>query len=102
MNLYFYDDYRLFLLDYFKNQATGAKKSISISMGISPSLMSQVLSGDRHLNQDQAFQFSLIVQFNRTQKLYWLALVDFQKASSVQLQEFLKERMDEIREQRND
>ena len=98
MKIFTYNDYRTYLHDYIGTQSQGIKKEIATAMGISPSLLSQILSGDRSLNNDQAYRFAKHLSFNSTETSYLLLLLDHENAASENLKSFYKTRIAEIQE----
>ncbi|HWU43858.1 MAG TPA: TIGR02147 family protein [Bdellovibrio sp.] len=90
-----YKSYRNYLKDYIAIQGQGIKKAISLAINVSPSLLSQVLAGDRDLTPEQCFRFSNYMDFNSSEKAYWLLLLDYEKASSDELKKFIEGRLEE-------
>lgn len=88
MNVFLYNDYRKYLQDYVDTQSAGIKKHVAASVGVSASLLSQILAGDRDLSKDQAYSFASFMQFNPLETNYWLTLLDHHKAESPKLKQF--------------
>lgn len=66
---------------------------MAMIMGISPSLFSQILKGDRSLSKDDAFELATYLDFNSTERQYWLLLFDYDLATTAALKSFYQERL---------
>lgn len=92
-SLFNFTDHRFYLKAFVKDQGTGAKQKLSLGTGISPSLLSQVLTGERNLSAKQAFRFAQYLKFNKSEKEYWLLLNDFGRENPGEFKSYLQARI---------
>lgn len=100
LNIFDFEDYRVFLRAYLgleANQASGARKKLLVSTGISSSLLTQILSETKQLSTEQAYEIALHINFAEKETDYFLILVDISRAGSVKLKERLRKKMAEMR-----
>jgi uncharacterized protein (TIGR02147 family) len=93
MDIFSYKDYRSYLQDFVKARTEFSQKDIAAAMSISPSLLSQVLTGDRELNSDQAYRFASWSSLNFAETSYFLLMLDHHRAATAELKRFFEERL---------
>ncbi|MFS4459481.1 TIGR02147 family protein [Bdellovibrio sp. HCB2-146] len=99
LNVFEFEDYRVFLKTYLSdeaNQASGARKRLLLSTGISSSLLTQILSEAKQLSTEQAYEIALHIGFTEKETDYFLNLVEIGRAGSVKLKERLRKKMLEM------
>ena len=79
----------------------GVLNRIAKAASIFPSYLSQILKGDRFLNQDQAVQVAEFMSLNDQGTRYFLRSTDLVKAQSKKLKENILKEMDDIRANNN-
>lgn len=89
INIFTFDDYRLFLKEFFKQSKTSGKKmslrSFSAQAGFkSTNFLSLILNGKRGISEETATQIGKILRLNRSELSYFRALVKFNQATSVE------------------
>jgi uncharacterized protein (TIGR02147 family) len=100
LNIFDFEDYRVFLKTYLgleANQASGARKKLLLSTGISTSLLTQILSEAKQLSTEQAYEIALHLNFSEKETDFFLNLVDISRAGSVKLKERLRAKMQEMK-----
>jgi uncharacterized protein (TIGR02147 family) len=91
-------DYRAFLK--FRLQATPGKgqlKKLADHLGVHPSLLTQLLAGNRNLTSEQAFLASQHLGLDEDETEYLLTLVQLERASKASYRARLKAQLDAIR-----
>lgn len=96
INIFEFEDYRVFLRTYLAseaNQAAGARKKLLVDTGISSSLLTQILSEAKQLSSEQAYEVALHLNFSEKETDFFLNLVEIGRAGSVKLKERLRSKM---------
>jgi uncharacterized protein (TIGR02147 family) len=96
INIFEFEDYRVFLRTYLgseANQAAGARKKLLVDTGISTSLLTQILSEAKQLSSEQAYEVALHLNFSEKETDFFLNLVEIGRAGSVKLKERLRSKM---------
>lgn len=98
MNLYDYDKYTKYLLDWLYHQPKnghGLVKQWASAMGVHSTLLSQILNGKKDLSLEQADRLSEILNLSEQEAEYFLLLVLFEKAGTQNLKRKFKKRIQE-------
>lgn len=101
-SIYEFLDYRVFLKKWieFKSQnLKGIQSKLAASAGVSTTLISRILSGEKNLSLEQAMEVAEYVGFNDTETGYFLLLVEIGKAGSEKLRRKLTADAAAIRQQ---
>lgn len=93
------DDYKEIIAFYVhKNKSVkGYQKKLAQAAKVIPSFISQVLNGDRHLTADQAANLTKFWSLDTIQTEYFLTLVYLARCGSKSYQEFLEQKLREIK-----
>lgn len=98
--LYQDTDYKRFLAHTIAaNKTRGYQTRLAKAAGCQKSFLSQVLNTHIHLTLDHAAGLCHFWQLNEMDSAYFLDLVNFARAGSRELKEFLKKRMNKARKQ---
>ncbi|MCB0414799.1 MAG: TIGR02147 family protein [Bdellovibrionales bacterium] len=85
-SIYQFTNYRSFIEDWILQQNTkGLKSKIAQAIGLSSSMMSLILKGEKQLSQEKAVELSDFIGLNEEESDYLLFLVDFDRAGSQRL-----------------
>jgi uncharacterized protein (TIGR02147 family) len=101
-SLFFYEDYRAYLREKIQSlpkDGHGVVGKLAVHMGVHPSLVSQILKGDKQLSPDQAFALTEFFALSSLESEYFLQLVQLERAGSPKLRAFLSTKLELIREQ---
>ncbi len=88
LNIYEYLDYRKFLSEWLKQQQSGGhgmKTKLAQQAGISSSMFSQVLMGNKELTLDQAAELIEMLALATHEEDFFLQLVELSRASNHKL-----------------
>lgn len=96
--VYEYQNHRVLLEDYIASESKVTRKQVAAAAGISSSLFSQILHGDRNLSSEQAYRIAGFMGLNDTETSYWLTLVTHNNTSAAGLKSFLSTRLNEMRQ----
>ncbi len=84
-------------LDSLKgDQKKGANQKLAKALGIFPSYLSLILSGERSLNLDQGILLSNYMMLNKVERRYLLRVIELDRAQTQQLKEELHRELDEM------
>jgi uncharacterized protein (TIGR02147 family) len=100
MAIFNFSDYKRFLNDYIASQpkkGRGLVKAISEHLGVDPSAVSQVLSGDRDFTEEHAILVSQYVGMNEIEAEYFMTLVKIERAGSVTLKKHYQKKRDDLK-----
>ncbi len=92
-SIYEYWNYREYLQGWLENQRTrrhGLKGQIAAALGISSSLISQILKGEKSLTSDQASDLADFLGLNQMESDYLHLLVEFDRAGNPRYREKIK------------
>lgn len=95
-----YADFRKFLESWIENLGSagyGMKAKIASALGISSSLVSQILKGEKTFTSDQASDLSDFIGLNELESDYLHLLVEFDRAGSVRYREKLLRKLQSLR-----
>lgn len=101
-SIFEYDHYREFLSEWLSSRADenrGAQGRLASAMGISSTMMSLILKGDKQLNAEQAIEACEHMALNERETDYFLLLVEYGRSGSHKLSSKLKKRINEMREE---
>ena len=95
LDIYQYDDYRLFLTDLIgKNTATkGFRTRLAAAARCQKSFLSQVMTGSVHLTPDHAANIASFLKFDRDETSFFIDMVIYARAGSETLKNFLRDRI---------
>jgi uncharacterized protein (TIGR02147 family) len=99
-----YWDYKPYLIEKIAsmaNKGRGVKRDMANYLGCQTAYVSQVLNQHVHFSLEQAVKVSQFFQHSKEESRFFLLLVQYQRAGSHDLQEFLKREMEEIIEKRS-
>jgi uncharacterized protein (TIGR02147 family) len=100
ISIYDYTDYRDFLnawIEGQKGKAKGLQGKLAVAAGVSSSLISFILKGEKHLSLEQAAEISEFLGLTEKETEYFYLLVECGRAGSVKLQKQLMKRIEEQR-----
>lgn len=101
-SIYDFKDYRVFLQNWIDSHPSGArglKSELAEVMGISTSLMSQILGGTKNLSSEQASELAERLSLNDAETDYFFLLVDHARAGTPKLRKRLENKMFDARKQ---
>lgn len=98
ISIYEYRDFREYLKELFKQVDTNKESkltasSLARSINVSTSLMSQVLSGDKQFNPDQAFAICDFLKLKDHEIDYFLLMIEWDRAAHHKLKARLEKKM---------
>lgn len=97
-SIFEFDSYRVFLAYWLKEMGK-AKSRFAAAVGISPTMMSLILKGDKHMSLEQAAEAAEFINLNDLETDYFLLLVEAGRAGSFKLQRKLARRIREMQTQ---
>ena len=101
-SIFDFTDYRQFISVYLQSRADkerGAQSKFAKACGISTTMASLILKGDKHLNLEQAAEGVEFFGFNDKEAEYFFLLVEIGKAGTVKLKSILRTRQKEMQMQ---
>lgn len=94
ISVFEFEDYRVFLNTWIDAQTTrGIKGRLAEALGVSSTLVSLILKGDKHLSAEQAMEAVDYLGLQEKEADYFLLLVELGRAGSVKLQNRLKSKI---------
>lgn len=96
LDIYNYDDYRLFFKDVLQSQERTDKKyrgRLVEAMRISTSLFSQILKGEKNLSSEQGLEAAAFFGFGDKETDVFMLMIELGRAGSVKLQARLKDKI---------
>lgn len=100
ISIYDFVDYREFLsvwIESHKDRLKGTRGKMAVAAGISSSMMSFILSGDKHLSLEQAAELAEFLGLAEKEVEYFYLLVEYGRAGSEKLRKQFKKRIEEQR-----
>ena len=100
MRIFEYNDYRLFLKNYIQNlpkRGHGEVSKMAAYLEITQPLMSQILSGDKSLNLEQADLLAEYLQLRDDEKEYLFILVQIERSGRVSLKKYFNAKRDKLK-----
>lgn len=101
MNLFDYDDYKLYLKNYLKTLPKGGHgqlQKIATYLRVHPTHMSQVFTESKELTPEQALGITKYLSLGKIEKEYFLNLVHFKRSGTEELRQYYQLKLDEIRQ----
>jgi uncharacterized protein (TIGR02147 family) len=98
MNLFKYRSYKEFLRDRLgapAGKTRGQLSRLAEHLDVQPSMLSQVLRADKHLSLEQSHKVCSYFGFDEQQTAYFLDLVLYERAGTVELQQHYRKRLDQ-------
>lgn len=99
MNIYEYDDYRIFVTTWVKKRPKrghGEYQKIAEFLRVPPSVFSLIIGGQRELNIEKGYLLSDYLGLKFTEKDYFIYLVDYANASNHKYKTYLKEKIQKL------
>lgn len=99
-----YWDYKPYIrekITSMPNKGRGVKRDMAVHLGCQTAYISQVLNQHVNFSLEQAVKVAQFFHHNKEESRFFLLLVQYQRAGSFDLQEFLKKEMEEILEKRS-
>jgi uncharacterized protein (TIGR02147 family) len=96
MNIFEFLDYRSFLREYIKQlpkRGHGEINKMAKAAAIHPSLLSQILSGEKNLSLEQAQRIAVYIDLTIQEMDYLLNLVQFQRSGTHELKSFFRQKL---------
>ncbi|NUM59733.1 MAG: TIGR02147 family protein [Bdellovibrionaceae bacterium] len=97
LNIYDTLDYRFFLKNWLKtqkNEGHGLKTKLAQKAGISSTMFSLILSGEKELTLDQAIELIEHLGLSAHEEDYFLEMIEYSRASNYKLKNRLKNNLD--------
>lgn len=96
ISVFDFDDYREFLNSWIDAQSVrGLRAQLAQALGVSSTLVSLILKGDKHLSMEQAAETVDYLGLQERETDYFFLLVEFGKAGSHKLRQKLKQKMNQ-------
>ncbi len=100
MSLFNFENYREYLQDHLRKlpkKGHGELSKMAKALGVHSTLMSLILSGDRELTLEQAFDLAKYLQLTDLETEYLSLLVQHARAGNHRYQGFILEKLEKIR-----
>ena len=104
MDLFKYDDYKLFTNDWIEKRpkkGRGYYRKLSLFLEVKPVIISQVLKGERHFSLEQALEVCEFLALNELESDYFQLLVQREKAGTHKLKKRLQQKLNRLKEKAN-
>ncbi|WP_413576129.1 TIGR02147 family protein [Bdellovibrio sp. HCB290] len=102
MNIFEFTDYREYLERFVKSQPKGGhgyKLKIAEALGVHPTLVTQVLKGQKSFTQEQAFALAQFIRLNDLEKDFLLTMLEWDKAGTIALKNFVESKLLKLRQE---
>jgi uncharacterized protein (TIGR02147 family) len=98
-SIFTYDSYKQYIEDYLGSQekSWGTKSRLCQAMQIHNAYLSQVLKGSKHLTLEQAERLGKVLLFTENEFIYWILMIQKNRAGTKDLEGFFDRRMEEVR-----
>ncbi|MCX6125483.1 MAG: TIGR02147 family protein, partial [Proteobacteria bacterium] len=98
-NIYTYQDYRSYLVDWLKTQSSsrGLISKMAAAARCQRSYLSKALGGSAQLTLSQAYEIARFCDLNDDQTDYFLGLVEIERSSSASHKKFLEKRLSNLK-----
>lgn len=99
-SIFAYEQYVLFLKAYVKTlpkRGRGELQKISQKLGIHTTLISQIMSGQRHLTEEQAHELAGYLGLTALEEDYFLLLVQIERAGTENFRKYLKTKLNHLK-----
>lgn len=94
ISVFEFEDYRLFLNTWIDAQSTkGLKGRLAEALGVSSTLVSLILKGDKHLSAEQGTEAIEFLGLQEKEADYFLLLVELGRAGTMKLQNRLRQKI---------
>jgi uncharacterized protein (TIGR02147 family) len=102
-NIFQYDNYKLYLREYFKQESVGHgfKTRFAQAVQCQNSFVSQVLTGKAELSPEQTFRASKFLNHSQEESDFFQLLVQLHRATDKLFKAHLQSKIETIREDRN-
>ena len=100
MKIYEYSDYKEYINAYIRElpkNGRGQFLQISKSLRVHSTLISQILKGEKHFTQEQAFAITVYFSMSELETEYFLEMYQYNKAGSYDLSKYYEKRIDNLR-----
>jgi len=101
MSLFNFQDSRPFLRDYITklpSKGRGEVSRIAGTLGVSTTLVSQVLAGDKSFTLEQAQRLTMYLGLSGLEQDYFILLVQLERAGTADLKKYWRGKLDELKE----
>ena len=102
MSLFNEIDYRKFLNEHIKLQPKkghGYKLKIAEYLCVHPTLITQILKGQKSFSIEQAFTLTVFLNFNDLERDYFLTLIEYDRSGTVPLKKFIESKLFKLRQE---
>lgn len=92
MSIYDHKDYKVYVNEWVKSlpkQGHGEFRKLSLHLGVSTTMISQVFRGEKHLSLEMAYEIGEFIGLNDDEIDYFLLLVEYNRAGSHKLEKQL-------------
>lgn len=99
MSVFDYDDYKLFFQDLIRSKGSAGRgefRRISEALNVHPTMVSQILSGEKDFTLEQIVRLNKHYGFGKSESRYLIFLVEIARAGSEELKNELREMKDEL------
>jgi uncharacterized protein (TIGR02147 family) len=100
MNVFLYTNYRHFLTEHLKNlpkQGHGELTKMARTLGVHPTLLSLILSGERELTHEQAYDLCQHIGMSSLETEYFTLLVQMARAGNHRYKKFIQQKLDHLK-----
>jgi uncharacterized protein (TIGR02147 family) len=105
MTIFDFSDYRAYLRKYISllpKKGRGSINRMASAMGVHPSLLSQVLADDKHLNLEQGQQLALYLGLADVEEDYFLTMILYQRAGTEALKKYHRKKLEALKQHANE
>lgn len=100
MSVFKYLDYQSFLKFFIQSKpkaGRGELRRIAEALGVSPTLMSQILAGSKDFSLEQAEGFTRYAGFNTLEQEYFLNLVQYARSGTANLKKIFRAKIEDLK-----
>lgn len=105
ISVFDYLDYKVYLrkkLELLSKKQRGFKQETAKLLGCKASYLSQILNSKPHLTPEQAHKLNSRFMHDKTESRYFVLLVELEKAGNYEYRDFIKEQVEELKQNRHD
>lgn len=99
MDIFNYNNYKLYLSDLIKSKPRGYQSLLAKVINCQASYLIQVLTNKNELSEDQAFKASVFLNFSKQRRDFFMLLVSASRATTLELQAYYNEKVSRLRAQ---
>ena len=99
-SIFEFTDYKAFLKQTAAEGRRGLISELAKKIRCQPSYLSQVLTRKAHLSQEQSWLLATALRLGKTEKTYFLTMVDYAKAQDSEFKQELEKNMQRLKESR--